>query len=105
MTRTSNIEDTSKALYSDGNWFIMPKSLWHDKFVDYDYPHDSIIYHQCGNHWKQHKDSEIYVPPVQYRVSLAELNIPCRDCGEVCPEGLQGLWTLHNYNSIQSDDR
>ena len=103
MTPPHDIIDTSKALHSEGDWHIMPKELWADKLVDYDYPHDSVIYHQCRNYWEQKKDSELWIPPVQYRVSQAELGIPCGHCKEACPEGLQGLWTLHNFNSIQSD--
>lgn len=103
MTLSFDIEDTSKALYSDGSWHLMHKDLWNDHFKHYRYPHQSVIYHQCRNHWKKHEDSEIVIPPVQYRISLAEMNIPCSSCGEVCPEGLQGLWKLHNFNSIQSD--
>jgi len=104
MTHPEDIKDTSKALFSEGAWHIMPGDLYSDKFVAYDYPHDSIIYHQCRNYWEKNKNSEIWIPPVVYRVSLAEMNIPCSSCGEVCPEGLQGLWTLHNYNSLQQKD-
>ena len=102
MTPRSDIEDTSKALYSDGNWYMMPKSLWASG-QNYDYPHDSVIYHQCRNHWLQQDKMALWTPPVLYRVELAEMEIPCGDCHEVCPEGLQGLWTLHNFNSLQSD--
>ncbi len=105
MTPVIDIEDTSKALHSDGDWHIMPKSVWHDRFVDYDYPHQSIVYHQCRNYWQMQGDDHIVVPPVQYRVSQHELNIPCGHCKQTCPEGLQGLWTLHNFNSLQSDNR
>ena len=103
MTLLSAIEDTSKALFSDGSWYIVKKTKVHDYFVSAGYPYDSIVYHQCRNHWKLHKESEIYIPLVQYRLSAAELDIPCSSCGETCPEALQGLWKLHNFDSIQSD--
>lgn len=103
MTPQYDIEDTSKALHSDGSWHILHRDTWSDTFKYYKYTHDSIIYHHCRNHWKQHKNSTVWVPSVQYRVDEAEMSIPCQNCGETCPEGLQGLWKLHNFNSIQSD--
>ena len=103
MTLPIDIENTEKALFSDGSWHIMPKELWHEKFESYDYPHQSVIYHQCRNYWEKHGDSKLWFPPVQYRVSVHELNIPCASCHETCPEGLQGLWKLHNYDSLQSE--
>ena len=105
MTLPFDIENTEKALFSDGDWHIMPREIWNQKFVTYDYPHQSVIYHECRNHGKNIGNSQIVVPPVQYRVSVHELNISCGSCHETCPEGLQGLWTLHNFNSLQSDDR
>ncbi len=100
MTPPSNIEDTSKALFSEGSWFIMPKTLWANMFKNYDYPHDSVIYHECRNHGNQYDKMAVWTPPVRYRVDLSEMAIPCGSCHEVCPEGLQGLWTLHNFNSL-----
>lgn len=104
MTPRSDVEDTSKALHSDGSWYILPTASWMEKIEYYDYPHASVIYHQCRNHWQKHNKSEIWVPPVSYRISLSEMNIPCSSCFEVCPEGLQGLWQLHNYDSLQKHD-
>ena len=103
MTPDTDIEDTSKALYSEGSWHIMHKDTWVDKFFSYDYPHMSVIYHQCRNHWLQNKGSIVCTPAVHYRIDPAELDIACGHCGETCPEGLQGLWLLHNYDSLQSD--
>ena len=102
MTLPPDNEDTSKALYSDGSWYILHSDAWANTISGMKYPHQSVIYHQCRNHWKQLANSQIYTPPVQYRVSVAELNIPCRSCYEICPEALQGLWILHNFDSIQS---
>lgn len=103
MTPRYDIEDTSKALHSDGAWHIFHRDTWAEKFKNYDYPHDSVIYHECRNEWRQYDNSNVWVKAVQYRVTVAELNIPCSHCKEVCPEALQGLWKLHNFNSIQSD--
>ena len=103
MTFHTGGEDTSKALFSEGSWHIMHKDIWQNKYFELYYKYDSVIFHQCRNHWKKHEDSDVWVPSVQYRITVAELNIPCSHCKEVCPEGLQGLWKLHNYNSIQSD--
>ena len=103
MTPNSDIEDTSKALHSDGSWHLMPKDTWEIYSTPYDYPHQSVIYHQCRNYWKRKEFGQVWVPAVQYRIDVAELTIPCGHCDEVCPEGLQALWMLHNYDSIQSD--
>ena len=103
MTPDPDIVDTSKALFSEGAWYIMGGETWTDRFASFSYPHRSVVYHQCRNHWKKQKNSDIWTPAAQYRIDGSELNIPCNHCGERCPEGLQGLWTLHNFDSIQSD--
>lgn len=103
MTPDADIEDTSKALHSDGSWHLMHRDTWQNHFALYDYPHMSVIYHQCHNYWKQQDNSTVWTPAVQYRIDVAELNVACNHCGERCPEALQGLWILHNYDSIQSD--
>ena len=103
MTLPEPYEDTSKALFSDGCWYIMPRGTWTELIGYGDYPHKSVVYHQCRNHWKQHGNDGIWVSAVQYRISVNELSIACAHCGEVCPEPLQGLWKLHNFDSIQSD--
>ena len=102
MTLPLDVEDTSKALFSDGSWYILHSDAWTNTISGMDYSHQSVIYHKCRNPWKKQTDSSFWTASVQYRVSVSELGIPCGSCDEVCPEALQGLWKLHNYDSIQS---
>lgn len=102
MTVNHNLEDKTKALHSDGEWYIMSKEYYGDQFFAADYPFKSIIYHECRNHWKQHKDYVIWTPDVHYRVDIHEMTIPCTTCHSTCPEALVALWTLHNFDEIQA---
>ena len=100
MTVNAVLADTKKALYSEGSWHLMEVR---DKYVADDFPHASILYHQCSNYFKQEGKSKVWIPAILYRIDVHELTIPCRDCGSVCPESLQGLWTLHNFDTVQSE--
>ena len=102
MTSENFIVDTSQALHTDGSWHIMDKRVFTNAFDHHSYEYNSVIYHHCRNEWEVKKDSAIYLPPVRYRITEDELNIPCSACKESCPERLQGLWKLHNFDIIQS---
>jgi hypothetical protein len=104
MTTEWEICDTSKALHSEGQWHIMHRDYYGDRFFTLDYPYHSVIYHHCRNEWSQKGNHEMWTPPVHYRIDVEEMRIPCTNCKETCPTALVGLWTLHNFDIIQSSE-
>jgi hypothetical protein len=103
MTSQIPYADISKALHTDGDWYIISTDDFLDLTRKYDYPHKSIVYHQCRNYWKRVNGSYVYYTPGIYRVSESEFTIPCEDCGSSIPDDLRGLWLLHNFDSIQAE--
>jgi hypothetical protein len=81
-------------LHKEGNWYILGKGHCGDDMSPY--PHESLIWHQC---------QVAHGPALSeytgcWRVRGASLGMPCGVCWEVCPEGLQGLWRLHNWETL-----
>lgn len=97
------IVDTTKALYTEGDWYLIGVEQFASLANKYDWPHSSIVYHHCRNTWKKDENSYIYHKQGLYRIAESEFNLPCADCGSVVPETLRGIWLLHNFDSIQRE--
>ena len=77
-------------LHKEGNWYMLDKNQCHSDMQPY--PHQSLIWHQCpeANHGYEG----------MWRLSLKSLFLPCGACEEVIPDGLAGLWQMHNWETL-----
>ena len=77
-------------LYKEGSWFILGKDQCGPDMQTY--PHQSLIWHQCPQFTDDYKGV--------WRLSANNLFVPCGVCKEVCPDGLAGLWQMHNWETL-----
>lgn len=80
-------------LLVEGSWYLLLKTQCSVEMQAY--PHTSLIWHSCSANYPQ--------LPGGYqgcwRVSHRWLGEPCGACGEICPEAIQGLWKMHNWET------
>jgi len=86
------IEDLyATVLHREGDWYLLDrKSVGNGLFL-MNYL-SSVIWHECPikiDSWNG-----------MWRLVVKTLNLPCPQCGDVCPEEIQGLWLLHNWDAL-----
>ena len=100
--------DTSKALHSDGNWYLIPRLGWLNVV-----PAElgSTVMHVCSKSWvvKSNPDERgverMHVQPyIVHRFNADELEAECEHCSERPPESVVALWTLHNWDYLLLND-
>ena len=97
--------DITKAVYQDGTWYIIPnRYCWKyqgaTSFI-------SRVFHVCSKTWSPKTFLDIdgvekkhALPYTCSRLRPKHMQLPCKNCGETPPEGLVGLWTLHNWDYL-----
>ncbi len=88
-------------LHTDGEWHLVVTSSDICEVVGWVVNCDSVVYHLCSKAAEPNENTNLWGLAIQYRITSHELGIPCHVCHETVPEGLRGLWMLHNYDSIR----
>ena len=96
--------DQDEVLLRVGEWYLrkvrFPDEAWHS------YIHHRVeknILQQNPWHNGQRPDPLTYLKRIGCEWSDLPLSYPqCSKCLNTIPEGLMGLWTMHNWDAIQS---
>ena len=101
--------DIRQAVHQEGSWYIIPVKYCYFYFGTT--PFASHVFHVCTKSWllKSNPDERgVEKPSVSpytcHRIWQADMSIACNYCGETPPEGLVGLWSLHNFDSLCEND-
>lgn len=101
--------DITKSLHQEGGWYIIPKEYCFFYFGTT--PFISHVFHVCSKPVISNSISGAWGengydtnPYTCHRVWQKDMKIPCRHCGEVAPDGLIALWTLHNWDYLPIND-
>jgi hypothetical protein len=100
--------DIRQALHQDGNWYLIPTKYCYQYL---ERPQPSMLFHICAKSWvcKSSPDERgvegmsVY-PYTLHRMNQSEMGYKCEHCHELPPEGLVGVWTLHNWDYLSEKD-